>query len=254
MLLVVYNVCLQPLALAALQPIWQQSDLKLTAERMQRSMEKFSESLWKLTAYVSFFAIGSVALWGQPWVFDTWQFWEGWPNHAFSLPMQLLYTLELGFYISSIFMILCWEVRRKDFAVMFSHHVITTVLIASSLYFSFWRVGTLVMLLHDANDVLMEAAKLAKYCRKEDLSTGLFLVFVVAWLGLRLICFPAMVIRSTVFELPIVLDGRPPMHYMFNALLTTLFALHCYWFTLILRVVWLTLTTGETQDIREDDD
>lgn len=119
---------------------------------------------------------------------------------------------------------------------------------------SFWRVGTVVMALHDANDVLMEAAKLFKYCKKEDISLGLFVAFVVAWLGLRLVCFPLMVIRSTLLELPSVLGGRPPIFYMFNSLLIMLFFLHCYWFTLIMRVVWMTLSTGEAQDVREDDD
>lgn len=50
-------------------------------------------------------------------------------------PMQLLYNMELGFYISSIFMILFWEVRRKDFAAMFSHHIATVILISTSMYF-----------------------------------------------------------------------------------------------------------------------
>jgi ceramide synthetase len=48
--------------------------------------------------------------------------------------MQLLYHLELGFYIASVFMILCWEIRRKDFAAMFSHHIATVILISASLY------------------------------------------------------------------------------------------------------------------------
>lgn len=50
------------------------------------------------------------------------------------LPMQLLYHMELGFYIASVFMILFWEIRRKDFAAMFSHHIATVVLISASLY------------------------------------------------------------------------------------------------------------------------
>lgn len=49
--------------------------------------------------------------------------------------MVLLYNLELGFYISSIFMIVLWEVRRKDFVAMFSHHVVTVILISASLYY-----------------------------------------------------------------------------------------------------------------------
>lgn len=48
--------------------------------------------------------------------------------------MQLLYHLELGFYIASVFMILFWEIRRKDFAAMFSHHIATVILIGASLH------------------------------------------------------------------------------------------------------------------------
>jgi hypothetical protein len=51
------------------------------------------------------------------------------------LPMRLLYNLELGFYISSIFMIQVWEVRRKDHWPMFSHHIATATLIATSMHF-----------------------------------------------------------------------------------------------------------------------
>lgn len=110
------------------------------------------------------------------------------------------------------------------------------------------------MLLHDANDVLMEAAKLAKYSKKDNLSVCCFAAFTVAWLLLRLLFFPLLVIRSTLFELPKVIDLQLPVYYMFNALLCMLLALHCYWFSLILRIVWMTLTTGDAQDVREDDD
>lgn len=110
------------------------------------------------------------------------------------------------------------------------------------------------MLLHDACDVLMEAAKLAKYSKREDLATGLFASFTVAWLLLRLICYPLLVIRSTLFEYPKVIDVTPSTYYMFNALLCMLLVLHVYWFSLILRIVWLTLTTGNANDVREDDD
>lgn len=110
------------------------------------------------------------------------------------------------------------------------------------------------MVLHDANDVLMEAAKICKYCQLEDAATAIFVIFVMVWAALRLCCFPLMVIRSTLLELPVMLGNKPPMYYMFNGLLLTLFVLHCYWFTLILRIVYMKIVTGQAHDMREDED
>jgi ceramide synthetase len=50
------------------------------------------------------------------------------------LPMWLLYNLELAFYISSVFMIQLWEVRRKDHWPMFCHHIATATLIGLSMH------------------------------------------------------------------------------------------------------------------------
>jgi hypothetical protein len=38
----------------------------------------------QLLVYSTFLAIGVVTAWRAPWVLDTWQFWNGWPNHEFT--------------------------------------------------------------------------------------------------------------------------------------------------------------------------
>jgi hypothetical protein len=38
----------------------------------------------QLLVYSTFLALGVVTAWRAPWVLDTWQFWEGWPNHEFT--------------------------------------------------------------------------------------------------------------------------------------------------------------------------
>ena len=121
---------------------------------------------------------------------------------------------------------------------------------------AFYRAGVFVMLLHDAVDVLLEAAKVAKYCRAEDAATGIFAAFAVAWAALRLFVFPAMVVRSTLFELPAALGAgcTRPMWLGFNGALLALLALHVYWFGLILRVAYMKLATGQGRDVREDGD
>lgn len=210
----------------------------------------------KLAVYAVFTAMEVAALWGrgQGWLRDTRQLWAGWPRHELTAPMRALYDAELAFYFASIFMIVFWEVRRNDFAVMFSHHVITVALLAASLRARFWRVGCVVMALHDACDVLMELAKAFNYTRRERAATATFAAFMVAWAALRLAVFPFAVVRSAIWELPDYLGGRPPMWAGFCGGLVLLLCLHAYWFTLIVRVAYMKVVTGDGRDVREDDD
>jgi hypothetical protein len=109
-------------------------------------------------------------------------------------------------------------------------------------------------MLHDVNDVIMEAAKIAKYCGHEALSTALFGAFVVSWAATRLTYFPWVIIRSVIVESPAVLGYRLPGYVAFNTLLCTLLAIHCYWFRLILNVIWRKVKLGDMQDVREDEE
>ena len=61
----------------------------------------------------------------------------------------------------------------------------------------FFRVGCMVLLCHDLRDVLMEAAKMCKYCGAEAASTALFVAFMLTWAAARLVYFPCWLIRST---------------------------------------------------------
>uniref|UniRef100_A0A8R7Q7H5 TLC domain-containing protein n=1 Tax=Triticum urartu TaxID=4572 RepID=A0A8R7Q7H5_TRIUA len=68
----------------------------------------------------------------EPWSLDTLQYFDGWPNQPIPSSLRLFYMCQCGFYIYSIFALIAWETRRKDFAVMMSHHVVTSVLIGYS--------------------------------------------------------------------------------------------------------------------------
>jgi ceramide synthetase len=110
------------------------------------------------------------------------------------------------------------------------------------------------MLLHDINDVLMEVAKSCNYLGLDSAATGVFALFVASWAALRITAFPLCIIRSTFLEVWRILGYRPPCHGVLNALLCSLYCIHIYWFTLILRIAWRKLTTGQSKDIREDDE
>lgn len=67
--------------------------------------------------------------------------------------------------------------------------------------YRFFRIGTIILALHDASDVLMEAAKVFKYAEKELAASVIFGCFAISWFILRLVFFPFWVIKATRFAL-----------------------------------------------------
>ena len=58
----------------------------------------------------------------------------------------------------------------------------------------------MVFMLHDVNDIFMEAAKAARYAKMEMASTVLFVTFALSWFVSRIFYFPAVILRSTLTE------------------------------------------------------
>jgi hypothetical protein len=67
------------------------------------------------------------------------------------------------------------------------------------LTFRFFRIGTIILALHDASDVFLETAKLCKYTEKELGASLFFGLFAISWLLLRLIYFPFWIIKASRF-------------------------------------------------------
>ncbi|XP_033761472.1 ceramide synthase 2-like isoform X1 [Pecten maximus] len=217
-------------------------------------MKRFTEAAWRFAFYFSVFIYGVVVLWDKPWFADSTNCWVGYPHHHIPPSIFWYYMIEIGFYSSLMFSQFI-DVKRKDFWEMFTHHVATMLLLCFSWSGNFVRVGTLVLVIHDAVDFWMEAAKMAKYLKAQRLCDVLFAIFGIVWFVTRLVIFPVRVIYSTYFELPILV-GNFPAVYMFNAMLCLLLVLHAYWFSLIVKVTYdvLTNTGEEVTDIRSSEE
>ncbi|KAG0466617.1 hypothetical protein HPP92_018197 [Vanilla planifolia] len=153
-------------------------------------VDKCSESMWKFTYYASVQMWVISILYQAPWAMNTKQYFEGWPNQELGLAVKLFYIYQCGFYVYSVGALLIWETRRKDFSIMMSHHIITSILIGYSYLARFFRIGTVILALHDTCDVFLEAAKVFKYSEKETRASLCFGGFAISWLLLRLIFFP----------------------------------------------------------------
>ena len=189
--------------------------------------------------------------------------------------VKLLCTIELSFYISGFFL-LFFEVSRKDQVMMGVHHVVTVGLIGLCLYGNFTRVGSVVLLLHDFNDVVLEMGKISSYLNRTRLANCFLVLFGVCWFTLRIVAFPALILKNTIFEYLVAIGDKyifmssleiaeddlllacpcdvmqfhtfvgPTLamekyrsfYYSANGLLVILYCMHIYWFGFIMEAAW----------------
>lgn len=90
----------------------------------------------------------------SPHWFNPAQFWIDYPHLLISGWMKWYYLVQLGFWIQQIY-VLNIEKRRKDHYAMFSHHIITCILIISSYCVNFTRIGNAVLCCMDLADILL---------------------------------------------------------------------------------------------------
>ena len=159
--------------------------------------------------------------------------------------------LELSFYwslsISQFF-----DVKRKDFWEMFIHHNTTIILMMFSWTTHFTRLGTLVLIVHDCTDHLLELAKLFRYASYRKTCDTIFVVFSIVWVITRYIViifnsiniiiiircglYPSWILYSTLYDATLFIEFFPA-YYFFNSLLVTLQLLHILWTYFLFKVV-----------------
>ncbi|XP_072219110.1 ceramide synthase 2-like isoform X1 [Leuresthes tenuis] len=213
--------------------------------------KKFGEAAWRFFFYLTAFMVGLACLIDRPWFWDHRECWRQYPVQPMERAHFWYYMLELGFYVSLLLRISV-DIKRKDFKEQVIHHLATIFLLSFSYCANYIRIGTLVMLLHDSSDILLESAKMFNYgtgWRKT--CDSLFVVFTVVFLVTRLVIFPSKIIRTTLI---LSMEVFEPFagYYLFNILLMVLQALHVFWAGLILRMVYKFLKGKLEKDERSD--
>ncbi|CDS35888.1 lag1 longevity assurance 5 [Echinococcus multilocularis] len=174
---------------------------------------KFAESGWRFSFYFCLFSYGICCLYQEPFLYDTSEFFRAYPHHEMSRCIFWYYMIELAYYVSG----LIWafvEVKRKDFIVMLTHHVVTVALISFSYLTNYFRIGSVIMLLHDSADF---------------------------W-----------IIASLFYDAPVLIGFYPALS-AFAVFLITLQLLHIFWTVQIIRTAVKPFTTGQlTSDARSD--
>ncbi|XP_042560532.1 ceramide synthase 5 [Clupea harengus] len=212
---------------------------------------KFCESMWRFIFYLFIFSWGIQYLWQTPWMWDTRICWFNYPFTILTPWMFQYYTIELAFYWSLMFSQFI-DIKRKDFLIMFVHHLATIILISFSYITNMVNAGSLIMLAHDSSDFLLEAAKLANYAKYQRVCDFLFVVFGICFFVTRLIIFPFWLIYTTMIE-SVEIIGPYPTWWVFTGLLLVLQVLHIFWSYLIARIALKALMRGKVaKDVRSD--
>jgi hypothetical protein len=154
-------------------------------------LQKFNESCWRFTFYSLVWVYGVYVLWDKPWTWDTNHCWIEYPRQYIDTDVYWYYFVEISFYFSLLASQFT-DVKRKDFWQMFLHHIITLSLLLWSLMCNFQRVGSLVLLLHDTADPLLELAKMGSYAKINKICDPVFALFTLVWLLTRLMAYPYM--------------------------------------------------------------
>lgn len=234
---------------------------RIPTPRERNVIIKCQESSWKALIYFGMALLAYTAT-ELRWLTDTRQLWAGCSKlpceHDAGSRVRWVYVIEMAFYAQAIPSLVFWEVRRKDFLESLAHHVATFILLGYSYWLSLTRVGVLIVLLHDMNDIFLELAKLARYTGREALPNTLFVMFLVSWIASRLVAFPFWVIRSVIVDAKAVAElhgiNMHPHYEIFSGMLIFLLVLHIYWTWLILKVLYAVVHTSKCDDVREGDD
>ncbi len=200
-------------------------------------LDKFAESAWKALCYGGLYGYSWWCLWDKAWFWDIKACWFRYPEHSLTDDVWWYYMVELGFYFSLLFSQF-FDVQRSDFWEMFAHHLATLSLISLSWTCNLFRVGTLVIWVHDCADVFLESAKMFKYVGLEKISDLLFYSFAVSWVVTRLGYFPTWIIYSITVEAGQFIQYFPAYN-VFSLLLSILLILNLFWFYFIAKVAYL---------------
>lgn len=100
-----------------------------------------------------------------------------------------------------------FDERRRDYFVLYGHHLVTIALVLASWYGGSMRVGLIVLYVHDVSDIFVDLLKMVNYTKLEG-KRGMFAsemayaACIAAWLYYRMWQYPVRVWWDGCFTSP----------------------------------------------------
>lgn len=91
--------------------------------------------------------------------------WRNWPDREIPAVRKWYILVQFAFWIQQI-LVVNIEERRKDYAQMFTHHIVTCTLIFTSYGYHQTKVGNVILVLMDVVDIFLPVSDLTNYLKK----------------------------------------------------------------------------------------
>ena len=185
------------------------------AARIQ--LKKWQEQTWQLVVHASASLFEIMILSDEEWWSKPETSWVPHPfeqRGKFRTDLQVFYIAQLAVWMYTCFVHRFVDERRKDYFVMYLHHIVTIALVGLSWAVGYMRVGILVLFVHDMSDIFVDLLKMVNYLKLENrrgffASEIAYIVCVLSWMYFRLYQFPFRVVRGSL-TVPYTLLLRTP--------------------------------------------
>ncbi|CAD6187242.1 unnamed protein product [Caenorhabditis auriculariae] len=223
----------------------------------EKKFRRMSECMFRCMYYALAFLYGICVISQQEYAYDLKECWRNWPLHPVPQTLAWYYMTQGGFYISLIISMTWLDAARSDHYQMLAHHFITLSLITISWSMNMVRVGSLVLLSHDAVDILIDLAKIFRYAGNEKALMYTFICVLVVWVLTRLVYYPFWVLNSVWFDAPSLIQADyswlnvtelPVVPRIIMVLLSLLLVLHIFWTYILFKVAYESAHDGVLDD------
>lgn len=233
--------------------------------RSSKAIQRFEEQGWYLIYYIASFSFGFYNYCGSEYFLNMDYFFIDWPHDQMTGIFKVYYLFELACWLQQIF-ILNIEERRKDHIQMFSHHIITCLLVTGSYYYYFTRIGHVILIIMDVVDIFLSTAKVLKYCGFQVVCDWMFGFFLLSWIVVRHGVYNLIFYHTATKSKSLMMSGKcmPGLEQkrcwtdnvitVFLSLLGGLQIITSIWMYLIAKVAIKVVTGKGAEDVRSDDE
>lgn len=234
--------------------------------RSTKARVRFEEQSWSFVYYTVAFVYGLVLYCRLEYFLNLDNVYRGWPHDQMLYAFKCYYLMQMAFWIQQVF-VLNVEEPRKDHIQMFSHHIITCLLLLGLYYYYFLRVGHCILMIMDSVDIILAAAKMLKYTGMIAACDAMFLLFLVLWVVMRHGVYNVITYHVWDKLGKIMIDSHcslplhPSKRCWTNAVPNTFFGLlvglqiiTLVWMYLICKVAYKVITGKGAEDVRSDDE